>query len=205
LYRHVWPIDPDAGKPPDEWAGWPDQKKFALVLTHDVDTEKGHEKCHQLMELEKSLGFVSSFNFVPERYDVSRKLRHYLTNNGFEVGIHGLKHDGKLYSSKKVFQERTIMINHYLNHWKSVGFRSPSMHHNLDWLHDLDIEYDASTFDTDPFEPQSDGTSTIFPFWVRGNSDPPNTMRNFFSTLRLSTRESIGMRSRSTCRDFGQS
>jgi glycosyltransferase involved in cell wall biosynthesis len=37
---------------------------------------------------------------------------------------------------------------------------------NLDWLHELDVEYDASTFDTDPFEPQPDGGHTIFPFWV---------------------------------------
>ena len=44
------------------------------------------------------------------------------------------------------------------------------MHHNLEWIHDLDIEY-ASTFDTDPFEPQSDGVGTIFPFWVSGNSN----------------------------------
>jgi len=37
---------------------------------------------------------------------------------------------------------------------------------NLDWLHDLDVQYDASTFDTDPFEPQPDGGHTIFPSWV---------------------------------------
>jgi hypothetical protein len=29
-------------------------------------------------------------------------------------------------------------------------------------------EYDASTFDTDPFEPQPDAVGTIFPFWVEG-------------------------------------
>jgi hypothetical protein len=40
------------------------------------------------------------------------------------------------------------------------------MHHNLEWIHELGMEYDASTFDTDPFEPQPDGTATIFPFWV---------------------------------------
>jgi glycosyltransferase involved in cell wall biosynthesis len=32
----------------------------------------------------------------------------------------------------------------------------------------LGAEYDASTFDTDPFEPQPDGVGTIFPFWVPG-------------------------------------
>ena len=40
------------------------------------------------------------------------------------------------------------------------------MHHNLEWMHDLNIEYDLSTFDTDPFEPQSDGVGTIFPFFI---------------------------------------
>ena len=30
------------------------------------------------------------------------------------------------------------------------------------------MEYDTSTFDTDPFEPEPDGTGTIFPFWVPG-------------------------------------
>ena len=40
------------------------------------------------------------------------------------------------------------------------------MQHRLGWLHVLDVEYDASTFDTDPFEPQPDGAGTIFPFWV---------------------------------------
>ena len=42
------------------------------------------------------------------------------------------------------------------------------MFHKLDWLHDLDIQYDASTFDTDPFEPQPEGVATIFPFWKEG-------------------------------------
>ena len=43
------------------------------------------------------------------------------------------------------------------------------MYHNLELIHNLNVEYDASTFDTDPFEPQPDGMRTIFPFWVSGN------------------------------------
>lgn len=170
-YSGVWPILPNAGKPPGEFPGWPENKGFALVLTHDVDTALGQEKCLRVTKIEEKMGFRSSFNFVPERYNVSSELRHYLTGSGFEVGVHGLKHDGKLYSSKEIFQERANKINDYLKDWGAVGFRSPAMHHNLDWLHDLDIEYDASTFDTDPFEPQPDGVNTIFPFWVRGDSD----------------------------------
>ncbi len=121
------------------------------------------------MEMEKKIGFRSSFNFVPERYPVSPPLRHHLRENGFEVGVHGLNHDGKLYESEETFRRKAARINRYMGDWLSVGFRSPSMHHNLDWIRQLNIEYDSSTFDTDPFEPQSDGMGTIFPFWVEGN------------------------------------
>ena len=165
-YSDVWPILESAAEAPDGWASWPDQKRFAFVLIHDVDTASGQEKCLQLMKIEQALGFRSSFNFVPERYAVSEELRHHLASNGFEVGVHGLKHDGKLFSSRKVFQERAFKINKYLREWGSSGFTSPSMHHKLDWMHVLKIVYDISTFDTDPFEPQPDGVGTIFPFWV---------------------------------------
>lgn len=166
---HIWPIDQAAGKKPIGWSGWPDNKRFALILTHDVDTGTGQERCHRLANLEKKLGFRSSFNFVPERYPVSAELRHCLSNNGFEVGVHGLLHDGKLYQSRELFHKRATRINQYLAEWEAVGFRSPAMHHNLEWIHDLNIEYDASTFDTDPFEPQSDGVRSIFPFFVQGS------------------------------------
>jgi peptidoglycan/xylan/chitin deacetylase (PgdA/CDA1 family) len=122
------------------------------------------------MDVEKQLGFRSSFNLVPERYRVSAGTRHMLTANGFEVGVHGLNHDGKLYRSRDIFQERAREINGYIEKWNVVGFRSPAVHHNLEWIHDLGIEYDSSTFDVDPFQPQADGVETLFPFWVSGNS-----------------------------------
>ena len=166
-----WPIDEQAGSVPEGFAGWPENKRFALVLTHDIDTEKGQGKCLALSQLERERGFCSSFNFVPERYHVDPALRESLVAAGFEVGVHGLNHDGRLYESWKVFQERAARINGYLKQWGAVGFRSPAMHHNLEWICELDVEYDMSTFDTDPFEPQPEGIKTIFPFYVQRESD----------------------------------
>lgn len=169
-YADVWPIDRSSAAPPRCFTEWPEGKRFALVLTHDVETKKGHDKCKELMHIEMDLGMRSTFNFVPRRYDVSEELRHHLTENGFEVGVHGLYHDGKLYRSKELFMQRTLEINKYIKEWGAVGFRSPSMHKNLEWIHELNIEYDSSTYDTDPFEPYSDGAGTIFPFMVEDNS-----------------------------------
>ena len=170
-YAHIWPIDPNSGAPPKNWEGWPDGKRFAFILTHDVDTQKGHDRCRQLMDLEEELGFKSSFNFVPELYKVSDSLINEVKQRSFEVGVHGLKHDGKLYASKKIFNERAKKINRYIKEWDAAGFRSPAMHNNFEWIHKLEIEYDASSFDTDPFEPQSDGVGTIFPFRVAHNEN----------------------------------
>ncbi len=163
----VWPILPGSELPPEGWPGWPDGKKFAFVLTHDVESQQGLDRVKQLAELEMELGFRSSFNFTPEGpYSVPGELRSWLTDRGFEVGVHDLHHDGHLFSSREGFRRKAERINAYLKEWNAVGFRSGYMLRNLDWIHDLNITYDACTFDTDPFEPQPDGVSTIFPFWV---------------------------------------
>jgi predicted glycosyltransferase/peptidoglycan/xylan/chitin deacetylase (PgdA/CDA1 family) len=163
----VWPVLPGSARLPRGWPGWPEAKQFALVLTHDVEGRLGLSKCQRLMELEQRLGFRSCFNFVPEGgYRVPDELRAQLVQDGFEVGIHDLSHDGSLYRSERTFREKAARINRYVRDWGAAGFRSAFMLHRLPWLHALDIRYDASTFDTDPFEPQPDGAATVFPFWV---------------------------------------
>ena len=166
-YVTTWPINQVAGGVPDGFPGWPDGKEFAFVLTHDVETKKGLDRCRELADMDMRLGFRSSFNFVPEGdYETPDSLRAWLTTNGFEVGVHDLRHDGRLYNSRKSFAVQAQRINHYLEEWQAVGFRSAFMFRDLRWLQDLNILYDTSTFDTDPFEPQSAGVNTIFPFWV---------------------------------------
>jgi len=166
-FTESWPILPGSERPPANWPGWPEGRQFAVVLTHDVEGQKGLDRCRALMELESRLGFRSSFNFVPEgEYRVGAALREELTQRGFEVGVHDLHHDGSLYRSREQFVAQARHINRYLKEWQATGFRAGFMFHNLEWLHDLEVQYDASTYDVDPFEPQSDDMRTIFPFWV---------------------------------------
>jgi len=171
-FSECWPILERAGTVPEGWTGWPDGRSFAVVLTHDVETKAGLSRCGRLMDMEERLGFRSSFNFVPEkRYRVAEEVRRDLAGRGFEVGIHGLRHDGWDFRSRRVFERRVGAINGYLKAWGCSGFRAPSMRGNLDWIRELAIEYDSSTFDTDPFEPQPHGAQTIFPFLVDGAAD----------------------------------
>ena len=158
---------PGSELPPEGWPGWPEGRQFAFVLTHDVESQVGVDRVRALAEFEMKHGFRSSFNFIPEGpYQVSDELRQWLVENGFEVGVHDLHHNGKLYWNRDEFRKSAERINEYLVKWQAVGFRSGFMLNQLDWMHDLNVAYDASTFDTDPFEPQPDGMNTIFPFWL---------------------------------------
>jgi len=165
----TWPIMPGSERPPTGWPGWPEGKQFALVLTHDVEGQGGLDKCRKLMELERKLGFRSCFNLVPlGDYRASREFREELVAKGFEVGVHDLYHNGKLFLTRREFNRNAPLINQHLADWGAVGFRSGFMLRQPGWLHDLNLLYDASTFDSDPFEPQPEGMGTIFPFWVPG-------------------------------------
>ncbi len=171
-HHNVWPIKKSAAIRPANWPGWPEGKRFAVVLTHDVESADGLAQVQKLAELEMAHGFRSSFNFIPDGpYNVRPELRDWLTNRGFEVGVHDLQHDGRLFQSPRSFAEKAVRINRHLRDWNAVGFRAGFMLRNLEWFHQLDIEYDASTFDTDPFELQSDGADTIYPHWIPRYAD----------------------------------
>jgi hypothetical protein len=154
-----------------------------------VETEKGFAFIRKLADIDLPYGFRSSFNFVPERYSVDPKIRAELNDRGFEVGVHGLKHDGKLFFSKDIFQKRASKINYYLKDWGAVGFGSPLTHRNPEWMQSLEIEYDSSFFDTDPYETMPGGTMTIWPFSIGHFVELPYTLPQD-STLFITLGES---------------
>jgi hypothetical protein len=155
---------------------WPNGICSAFVLTHDVESNDGQKFVRCVADLEEEHGFRSSFNFVPEGYRVDMNLLSELRQRGFEVGVHGLKHDSRLFSSKQHFLYCAEKINHYLDEFEAVGFRAPSTIRNPEWMQALNIEYDLSFFDTDPFEPMPGGTMSIWPFYTGRFVELPYTL-----------------------------
>jgi peptidoglycan/xylan/chitin deacetylase (PgdA/CDA1 family) len=143
---------------------WPRGKSWALVLTHDVEHRGGYESIERLCALERRRGFRSAWYLVPERdYAVDDVVVRALENDGFEVGVHGLKHDGRDLDPA-VLPHRLSSIQAWRDRWGSVGFRSPATHRDWNLMPTLGFVYDSSSFDTDPFEPQSGGCCTWLPF-----------------------------------------
>jgi len=64
-----------------------------------------------------------------QSYKIDYGIIRLIHDAGHEIGVHGYNHDGKLYSSMKVFDERVPFINKAMKKFKSVGFRSPMVHH----------------------------------------------------------------------------
>jgi peptidoglycan/xylan/chitin deacetylase (PgdA/CDA1 family) len=155
---------------------WPDGKQFAFVLTHDVETADGQRTIPILADLEESMGFRSSFNFVPERYQLDFGLMADLRQRGFEIGVHGLRHDSKLFGSYPAFVKQAAEINRYMREFQAEGFRAPYTHRNPHWMQLLDVKYDLSFFDTDPFEPMPGGVMSIWPFTIGRFLELPYTL-----------------------------
>jgi peptidoglycan/xylan/chitin deacetylase (PgdA/CDA1 family) len=155
---------------------WPDRHPWAVTLTHDVETADGLARVPHVADLERERNLRSSFNMVPRDYEVPDPLLRSLDESGFEVGVHGYTHDGLLFSSRAIFDERAAVIREFARRWGASGFRSPATYRNHEWLPLLGFEYDSSVSDTAPCEPQPGGCGSFFPFPLGDTLELPITL-----------------------------
>ncbi len=145
-------------------APWPAGRTWALVLTHDVETDVGLRRIPVLRTIDREAGHRASWNLVPGRYDVDDALVADLRADGLEVGVHGLYHDGRDLDPGEL-PGRLVAMRRWAERWQAVGFRSPATHRDWHVMSTLPFEYDSSSPDTDPFEPQAGGCCSWWPFF----------------------------------------
>jgi peptidoglycan/xylan/chitin deacetylase (PgdA/CDA1 family) len=170
---------------------WPHGRRFAVIITHDVEGPAGIENIPRLLELEQRHGFISSWNFCAEWYPIPEGLFESLRKAGCEIGLHGILHDGKLFRDRASFEANLPKIHRYMREWGASGFRSPATHRNADWMPELGCLYDTSFPDTDPFEPQSGGCCSIFPFLNGDLVELPITLAQDHTLFEILREESI--------------
>ena len=169
---------------------WPDGADFAFVLTHDVEELNGFQRILEIANIEESLGLRSCWNIVPNRYPIDQGVIQELKDRGHEVAIHGWNHDGKLFWDHKTFKRRAAKINQAIADYRAAGFRAPMVHRNLNWMQSLEIEYDSSCFDVDPYQAMTGGVQNIWPFRVGNFVELPYTLpqdHTLFITLKETT------------------
>ncbi len=164
---------------------WPAGRSWALVLTHDVETEVGYRTMGLLRDTERELGYRSSWNFVAQRYQVHDATVRALQDEGCEVGVHGLRHDGRDLASRRLMEKRLPAMRDNADRWGAVGFRSPSTQRDWRLMPLLGFDYDSSYSDTDPYEPQSGGCCTYLPYFNQSMIELPITLAQDHTLFRI--------------------
>jgi len=165
---------------------WPDGYSSAAIVTHDVETQSGLQFCPSLMDLDEAFGIPSSFQIVPEsRYITPMSLLDEFRQRGFEINVHDLNHDGKLYSDHEEFVRRVNKINAYGRQFGARGFRSGALYRNLDWYAALDFAYDMSVPNVAHMEPQPGGCCSVMPFFVGRILELPVTTIQDYSLFHI--------------------
>lgn len=165
---------------------WPDGLDSCAIVTHDVETKAGRDFCSRLMTIDSSWGIRASFQVIPEqRYEVPDEFLEEIRNRGFEVNVHDLNHDGKLFWDRQKFSSRASAINRYGKEFRAIGFRSGAMYRNQDWCRDLDFEYDMSVPNAAHLEPQHGGCCTVMPYFNGDLLELPLTVSQDYALFHL--------------------
>jgi hypothetical protein len=113
---------------------------------------------------------------IPEkRYPISRSFLDQIRSRGFEVNVHDLNHDGRLFANEAQFRSRAKRINGYAKEIQALGFRSAVLYRNMAWCDALQFRYDMSVPNVGHLDPQPGGCCTVMPYRIRHMTEIPLT------------------------------
>lgn len=181
----------NGGSVPFIWF-WPEGLPSCVAVTHDVEAVRGRDFCPALMDVDESFGIKSSFQLVPEkRYALSRPFIESIRARGFEVNVHDLNHDGRLFANETQFLDRARRINNYGRAFGAYGFRSGALYRNLAWYGALEFSYDMSVPNAAQLDPQRGGCCTVMPYFVGKILELPVTTTQDYSLFFILNEYSI--------------
>lgn len=143
--------------------GWPEGRRYAVCLSHDIDTAEGLRAVERIAREEERRGWRSAWNFVGLGYEKPDALLRRLADAGHEIGLHGDTHDNTLaYEPPARIRARLDRCADFVARWNIRGFRSPSLCRTPALMEAL-----AERFDWDSSVPDSEeggGCASVFPF-----------------------------------------
>jgi len=176
-------------------------KKYACIVTHDVDTRRGLQRTRCLKKLEENYDVPSAWYIPSKRYKLDLDTIRELANHG-EVGAHDTRHDGKLAQlPKRKLIERLLEAKRTLERIARQpveGFRAPILQHNfmiIQALEEAGYNYDTSIPTWEPKHPytmKSHGIATTYSLTLNGLTEIPVTLpqdHQLLNVLGLTPRE----------------
>ena len=104
---------------------------------------------------------------------------------GFEVNLHDLNHDGRLFADKDAFLRHARRINDYTREFGCEGFRSGAMYREQGWFGAFEFSYDMSVPNAAHLEPQRGGCCTVMPYFVGNILELPLTTIQDYSLFHI--------------------
>lgn len=157
---------------------WPEGKEYAVVLTHDVDSDfalRHRRALDRLRKTEEKVEARSAWLVVTKLLGTGLAALDDLYAAGHEIGFHGTRHDHRLAFLPPIsLAERIKSASVLIERFRARGFRSPASLRTPAMFHALDgsFEYDMSMHDaiSHPATPTSgtEGCSTCHPFLIGG-------------------------------------
>ncbi len=160
---------------------WPDGKRYALALSHDVDTASGFRQIPEIAALEEAHGFRSCWFVVGNQYPIDHALLGGLRERGHEIALHGDRHDNRLaYEAKDRIARRLDLCSSFLVRFGVSGFRAPSLLETPALREALRprFRYTSDVPDTerDALVAPRRGCGSCFPFLKQGLLEIPITL-----------------------------
>jgi hypothetical protein len=165
---------------------WPNGASSCGMMTHDVEGPAGEAFCRELMDVDESFGITSAFQIVPEARRRARpRIVDEIRGRGFEVNLHDLNHDGRLFETREQFLERAKRINRFAREMGCPGFRSGAMYREQSWFDAFEFRFDMSVPSVAHLEPQRGGCCTVMPYFVGNVLELPLTTAQDYSLFNI--------------------
>lgn len=144
---------------------WPGGKRFALVLTHDIDSAEGVRVAADIGAAEREHGLRSCWYIVGADWPFDHDRLGALAADGHELGLHDAHHDNRgPFLDPAELGARLDACRPIVERYRMTGYRSPSMLRSEAMYAALDgrFAYDSSMPDAGLY-PRPNGCATVFP------------------------------------------
>lgn len=176
-----WPIAPAADAllalaglaPAAPWGA----ARWAVAVTHDVDTAVGLRCAPAVADRVEAAGFRACFFVVADAVRSDPGILRELRARGHEIASHDVHHDNRVcFLPAAEREERLRRARASIEPYGGVGFRSPSLLRSADLVEAVGrhFGYDSSLCDTDLEHAR--GCSTVLPYRLRGCLELPVTL-----------------------------
>lgn len=157
---------------------WPEGKRYAITLSHDVDTDyafRAREAMTALRRIEEDAGLRSAWMIVTRYAALGRAALSDLVQSGHEIGCHSTRHDHRLaFLPTARMMDRIIEAAARLSPYGAIGFRSPNylrtatLYETLSGRFDYDMSMHDMIGDASNLTAANEGCCTCLPFFVAG-------------------------------------